>query len=994
MALLSCCNFRRAISPDPQPAMLADISQRARRFTLSSHSPSPAASSVDTKPLQEIFALAPKAEDIRETSTTSGHDVHTSLEKSSGVYRRDSSHRLHKVASKVRRRISRDSGMSKRSSTRNLRSSTSEEDTNRREELKRALHRRVQDEILEDGRVSDGSYDEDAIPIKTPRATWGRHEGSIQISPRGLSKAIRRSHSPARSSHTELNQRDLTQNYVPKSAAAALSRMLVQRGSHLINNSEDQMLDLTAATTEDAQPTQKYTFVEIDSLKRSPKTRSQSPLGRSDTVIRIPSSAEFEPLKTALANPKFLDKPGVPLAPPLPPMRLASISDSVAGQDWRLSFSGHPQASLPLIKGDSSRGLHAVARASDVYDVKIRPASEQLLHGAFGFRNHPVDDVHDGAKSTADVHTRFSTEHQCEPGREELEFGGIDGIEDSPPTSRLGTRTLMRHRVHSEGSEPDPVHLYTMHIPQRPASKPLLPSISLPQLQRHRRHKSYISGDSSQKFSVKPRSVESSSGSNSARVAGAWITPETHPASSLYSSQPESPASSKRGSILRINSLSDRLYQLKTYNPYEEIISVPASRLMSIDLRELERRTTDASFHSSNESLTNRELAAAETRISPLPRSNTLPKHSRFREDLDQISAELALKNPQRRRASKLDGSGEWRSPSTSPGVVEAASIWEKALRDHSQEDAAISHTRIGSNPPGVWEKDLREHSQLSHTRIGSNFLGPRDLDPKRGASISRKTQSRPVLLGNDLKAHLGAYTLPPRSRRPTLEGSRISTSPIPAASWARYPSHNRLERSSSPAGLSDQVYPRDFAITAPNASSETLPKIKTTAWDNNHPGTKKKSFGKQMLSSLGHLYRSQSQELQRRFTNEARGHRSSISEGGVLEYPELEMLGIISSPRLSPDIATNIQTDELMRQESEQQTLITPSFGSIGPPDDGSGDGAAGWSKLYTDCVVDAQGSDDGLSAAVRSDRGSERLGTRDTRRDGTGSGELRGSR
>lgn len=930
MAPLNCCSFRRAVSPDLQPAVLIDTSHTGGRFALSSHTPSRAGSHENisaAQPIQEIFASATKSNAAHDIATASGNDMPSAEETESGVRRRDSNRKLHDVARKVRKRISRDSGISNRSS----KTSLSDDNYRRREELKRALHQRVHEHIEEGSNTSVGSYDEDAVPIKTPKGTWGRHQGSIQISPKHLSNAIRRSDSP--SAFAEVDPRTLPQVSAPNNnTAVALSRMLVQRGSNLAREPKEQALDSKVDDARRASKTQRYSFSDEDGPSKGPKSRSHSPLGRSTTVLHVPSSTKT--LAIDVTNPELLDTPGALLsAKDLLPLRPKKIRDSAAGEDSRLSTADvHQGASSSNEANETHRYKLSSAIFPGVYDTRIRPASEQLLHGTSGLWGRPVYSKHSNTTSTTDTRTSSSNGHCCNLGSEEMSFGGTDGKDYSPPASEEYTGSPSRQRGRSEGS--DPVHLYDMHIHQRLASKPLLPSVSLPQLEHPRRDRSYTSGSSSRYFSVIPHRQPSSSMSIGWKQ---FRTPATHlTSSSVYSSGslPPSPPDSN----LHINSLSDRLYYLEVFQPSEEIVSVPASRPKSVDLENLERRTVETSYHSSNESLMNRELAAAETRISPV-RANTLPKNSRFREDLDRISAELALTNPPRRRVSNLDGGRSLRNE-------DAASVWERALREHSQEDRAISHTRMGSTV--------------------SDMIGPRQLDPRTAASNGQVVRKRSSFLrtndrrvpepleGAQLQAHLDAYTLPPRRAdtrtRPTVEGTKRSPSAVRASSWARYPSHTRPERSTSPAGVSDQVYSRDFAITPSGLVPKVFSEHEPSPLSNNSKKEKTEtmSFGKRMLSTISSLYRGQSQELQRRLVNEARGHRSSISEGGRLEYPELEMLGSISPPMPSPDIATKVRLEEDFRRASAQASTSTATRSSGQVSRKQSQD----WAREYQDCI------------------------------------------
>lgn len=940
MAPFNCCSFRRAVSPESQPAVLIDTSQTGR-FALSSHTPSRAGSCEDvsnTQPVHEVFPSTTKNDIVRAMSTTSGIDVTSAQETEPDVRRRGSNRRLHKVASKVRKSMSRDSGMSKRSLKTRLRSSLSEEEYQRREELKRALHQRVREDIDEGNGISDGSYDEDAVPLKTPTGTLGRHEGSIQISPRHLSKALRRSESP--SAHTELEPRALSQAYAPKNTALALSRMLTQRGSNLERESGEQAMDSNFENVSGTSTSQKYNFNDADTPIRVPKTHSHSPLGRSDTVLHKPSSTKA--LDIDVANPEFLNTPGASSAPDLLPVCLKRVRGSTTGKDSQLSLADTYQGASSNEVNKTYRSTLGSARLPGVYDTRIRPASEHLLPGTSGLWGHLDHSKHSTTRSTTDTHASFSKRHCCDPVSEEMSFGGTDGKDYSPPTSETRAGSFTRQRGRSEGS--DPVHLYDMHIPQRLASKSLLPSVSLPQLQHPRRDRSYTSGSSSRQFTFLPRSQPSSSTSTDDKR---FKTPATHlTSSSVYSSGslPPSPPESS----LHAKSLSNRLYYLGVLQPSNEIISVSPSRPKSVDLDNLERRTVETSYHSSNESLMHRELAAAETRISRLPRANTLPKNSRFREDLDRISAELARTNPPRRRVSNMDGAG-------SPADEDATSVSERALREHSQEDRALSHTRIGSTFP--------------------DSIGPRDLDPKTAASTGQKVRRHSSFLrsndrrvpatleGAHLQAHLGAYTLPPRRdntrKRPTLQGIKRSPSVVRASSWARYPSHTRPERSTSPAGVADQVYSRDFAITPPASTMPPVPSehgASSSPVSNGKRGGKSKGlgFGRQMLSAISSLYKSQSQELQRRLANESRGHRSSISEGGAVEYPELEMLGSISPPMPSPDVATKLELEEHVRKESEARTQHAAfESGQVAHPSGQvSRKQSQDWAREYQDCI------------------------------------------
>ncbi|KAK4693275.1 hypothetical protein P7C71_g4099, partial [Lecanoromycetidae sp. Uapishka_2] len=936
MAPQLCCGFRRAPSPEPQPVHLVETSQTTKgRFALSSHGSSLALSRREASPIQEIFASDSKEEGDIAMPTTPTPDQPSQHEIDSGFERRTSSRRVLDVAKMVRKRMSRDSGISKRSSKRGLTSSMSKEDIERRNELKRALHERVRTDIRED---PDNIYDEDAIPIKTPAATFGRHEGLIHISPKHLSNAMKRSQSPSASVHIESHQRDPQQSFIGTNTTAALSRMLTQRASHVTEGSEDQT-GIAEDVALERTRTKKYIFNEEDSPKKEYQSRSPSPLRRSKTVIRIPSANHSV---AELQKPHFLDPVEYPLSPELLPLRLASTRDSVANNDRRLS-SDKRGSSLPLPLTGSKRMPAMGTILSGVYDTKIRPASEQWLHGASGILGRSVHQQHLSEEHPPGRHT-IHDGHHCDPSSEETDFGGIDGEDDSPPYSVFRTA-----RNSSNDKEP---HMYNMHIPKRLASTSLSSAVSLPQLQGNKRQRSYNKGDSSD-FSVNAQHQTSSP-----RIMPmAWDNiHQPRESSSVYSSQPESLFSSGRSSIVQGMSLADRFQQHEGHMSSDSIISVPASRPKPVDLDKLERQTMSTSFHSSHESLYAKELASAEARIQPVSRAQTLPKNSRFREDLKSISDEIARTNPYRRGVSNVDGGGDHRHFSVDAyGSKEAPSVWEKALREHSREDSLLRHTRLGSD------------------------LLPKQIELDDGPLSTRRPSSRPSLersekhhaveswSGSNLQARLAAYELPSRSPPPpTPQASPLA--PVESrvrqpkmvddqrsGSWSRYPSHTRYERSSSPAGQTDQVFARDFAEMTPgtpldaSSSSQSYSKpgsseVKTRSTYHHFP--------KDIIGSLKRIYRTQSQELQRRLQNEARGHRSSVSEGGVLEYPELELLGSISPPMPMDDFKPTRQVDDLHRSRSPLKRSDDSGFEAVAVEGGGAGDGASDWSEHYRDCV------------------------------------------
>ncbi len=195
---------------------------------------------------------------------------------------------------------------------------------------------------------------------------------------------------------------------------------------------------------------------------------------------------------------------------------------------------------------------------------------------------------------------------------------------------------------------------------------------------------------------------------------------------------------------------------------------------------------------------------------------------------------------------------------------------------------------------------------------------------------------------------------------------------------WARFPSHTRDERS-GPAGAEDGVAVRDFAVECQDENTPACSAGHTrsnTALDIYTPGSwnmlsfgKRSRVGRRMTKSasplhavratksLGmrpkksrmkiaarwkKLYRTSSMEFQAYTHNY--GHRSSISMGGSVEYPELEAVGGSAGWRSDFDGTTEI--DHQHRREA-----AAPAQNPLDQPLDQPLD-TAPWTQTYRDCV------------------------------------------
>ncbi|KAL9637783.1 MAG: hypothetical protein Q9164_001977 [Protoblastenia rupestris] len=933
MSPFICCGIRRAPSPEGTPIRLVRSSRR--RFTISSNtSDAPSINLEDSKPIREIFAST-SPQQLRSSADS---DCHIGYNHDFKVRRKESIKRLQEVARGIRKRISRDSGTSGKASTRALRSVKSTEDTGKRKERKRALRDHFEREILDD---RSEIYDEDALPIKTPRGTWPRQEGSIQMSPSHLKRVMARSSSPLPPANKESDPKSLAMTQPDTVTARALSRMLTARGSRITDASVDSGdtkssdVALEPPKLNEKRSSRKYIF--RDNVSSPDKIRSRSPLERPDTIIRIVSNAT----PVDVVSPKFLNTQKTPAAPSLDPLRLASISDATGGEDWRLSYMDSCNVSdVPSFDVEEKASK---AQQPDSPINQLPPSKASWLRGASRSLAAPPM-----ASPESGLHTH------CDLENEEENFGGLDGKDSMPHL-----------RTHSDGSNPGSVHLYNMRISQRLGSNSTVPTASLPHLKNESSSdKSWGFGPES--LSLAPRRRGSSSYFTSEMVPPTWGAPRKYATSSVYTSSRNGSIASKatssqrqvsRPTLRRHSSVEDSLIHnvsnLSGEEGKEVPISVSQNRSPHIDLDRMEALPLSTSPITRSKSLSTRDIEATKGELFSR-RASTVAQGRFFSQaDLDDLTQEIGRRSPPRKLSvSGFDGSGEASlsrrrtlkppSPPRKPSVVagdepRGTSSWEKALRDHAEEDTKLSRRKPGS----------------VSTEDSKSYYGKKSARGTQKSSLCYVYSSSEGQ-DEDLQAHLGVYRLPVRQdtrtqRQLAPDHNRISSSEA-TSSWSRFPEYNRAERSASPATEKDNVFARDFATIA-STKSGRVPK-------KHHIRDVKKAHSAhftRLKHSLRDIYRARSMDFASKFAVESRGHRSSISVGGLAEYPELEMLPSLSLPWVSEDI--NPEFDLSPFQEQIQETKRPeekhdPQSPSLQSPVS-QACSARKWSRLYEDCVV-----------------------------------------
>lgn len=488
-------------------------------------------------------------------------------------------------------------------------------------------------------------------------------------------------------------------------------------------------------------------------------------------------------------------------------------------------------------------------------------------------------------------------------------------------------------------------------------------------------------------------------------------------------------------SIARSSSENDRLRRSNSFPTDNDETPKPVRKHGLTNLRDvtshsaLTRRSDDGSGLARYNSVASTKMSKfrEELSLSPAKKrlipSTSILKFFNPRRDSDRSQSETSLKIDS--TAPVVDGSLEPPGPTTqcerrqSKSMISleaeqralktknADPMWERALQNYQDEKAAMFLPK---------NKDQAPYAGPFRERSGS-VAPPRTSDESeviRKLSVPKRF-SAPML--DPLSPNIGEFgkSVSTLTRRTALSGTVSSTAdPDQEAqlrfaqqtdtvetvgAWGRYPSHTRSDRTLS-AGHSDQVQTRDFALEAaikfamgknindndeqdidPATRPLTPPllpgqkKRKRKTGDARMAKSHSMSFGKSLLKNYVKIFRSQSIE----FHKHGSGHRSSIATGGMLEYPELEILpdvwrrGIIEEPSRDSNSDNPEPTGPpeehphgdakgkgKMKEEESAATLRALPAGSSRPTTsnllqaglDGTRDTARVWSTYYENCL------------------------------------------
>lgn len=337
--------------------------------------------------------------------------------------------------------------------------------------------------------------------------------------------------------------------------------------------------------------------------------------------------------------------------------------------------------------------------------------------------------------------------------------------------------------------------------------------------------------------------------------------------------------------------------------------------------------------------------------------------------------------------------------------------VWDRALKAHQEEKAYMFLSR--NRELAVHASPFRERSGSISTRQPST---DEDLHPAAAALEVRKRFLESVFDPRSSGGFGPEYPPALISRRSAMSGGedaslgrevanafeRQGDSAQVVGAWGRYPSHTRHDRTFS-AGKPDNVETRDFALEAAikfasavdnDVDDDLVDPTERIPSPPLLPGEKKRkkkigtgrmaksnsmTFGKTFLKNYSKIFKSQSTEFRRH----GRNHRSSIAAGGMLEYPELEILpevwrrGFSEEGSAERSKATNrhdgqldeqpegimeptnkLRADDSMATLRPRRNSPAPNLNELTFPYDGTGDlghskdSARVWSVYYESCV------------------------------------------
>ncbi|KAL9045104.1 MAG: hypothetical protein Q9214_001812 [Letrouitia sp. 1 TL-2023] len=752
--------------------------------------------------------------------------------------------------------------------------------------------------------TQDDDYDADAVPltpISTPNITHGPNIVRLLADPRPSTDTVIHYEAPRASTKTSSREQE------PRTESTSLFAKIPQENP-----------------------------ADIESPSRSSHTRSPRSLSALDAYVRLtPSRAA---LRRRIKAIKDVAEPTSPLS--------ASPSAHLRPLHSNSPDSGVVRClRLPGAEGEDKNSR----RRPSLAQIEWNEAKEQTKE------NCPEPALSSLLRERGNAPTELD-DHDKRDSGDDGRGQGQDNGGVSSAVSATGLLRIRRRRkdgrstfkeypmpgsYQSDSTGPS-VHLYDMQISERLASNHLSFSSSSAQIRSGPgRERANTTGSSSLFLSSMSRSRAHSSEKD-------LQSPKAP--SSLYGSTEKSLASSRRSSILFLQSLPERLNRLKSHQASGDLhdASEEPSGINVVSWRSMQATEAEGSKQEAAEDV---EFKTIHKGISELPSSKALSS------PLRRASTEPALRVI-KDSIESFDGSGEWH---LSPGQTrtgnaylspqDVTSVWERALQEYRAEDRRLSQTRIRSLSYGMGRDDFKRQARRHSRRFtrtpsalredsvwtseGKDSKEPASgrVSPTGSVSPTKNARSSPNIASSSNKVTPPA----PVHRSHTVSGSSRSVE-----SWLRFPSHTFAERT-GPAGPKDNVTPRDFADAL--APQRRISKKKSRSM----------TFPKKVIHRIGRVYKTRSVDF-RRFKT---GHRSSIAVGGRLEYPELEIPPPVFGSAFRLD-KLRAECQEALAEPAEGEGAASSSRRKSPELGVSKGKGVAWAGDYYDDCVYRPRNTDE----------------------------------
>ncbi|CAG8981098.1 hypothetical protein HYALB_00012618 [Hymenoscyphus albidus] len=814
-----------------------------------------------------------------------------------------SSSTLSAVKQKLKKHLSRETTLSKRRSVSSV--GTTDKEIERRAELKRIRHKRIQLELS-----NEASYDEDAKSLS-----------SIADADTTLGTTINSSWKPREAI-------PLPRRVSPSLSYPSYPFPAVAEGPSLNEQNEKAETDAIKAEVSPDKLPQIDTIIgtSSDAPKKEDRTISRSSgtisQRHSSPILHDGDSGHFGfPIVTCQQERKLSEIPPIPPAPVIEPKRLASIPEPTRSS-WRLSF---------VYNSNSNQEYKIPIPATIEETTMSGPTLRRWLHGQ-GLRSssNPISnlDNKDISKNSSNPKTPA-----CPVPHD---VSGVDG----------GTE-----------SDLQTPHLHQMGISHRLASRTLMPSPSSPELIGWG---SVTRADSSSDTSLvrieRSRFLRNTSDSIalSGCIPQSWGNVLQDQTSSHYPSTGNSIQPSAESSRFNLASIlassmnspaASEIDKLEFPNLEKPLtIATTASDTSPSRPLPLTRQPRKTAFDDSSllvsetESFREREaeLSIVKTRFASAEarRSPSTPVSSKFREEFDLEPKADETSVP--RKSSRFGKLAKF--------AIKSYDGPSSPLHHSKEELLTVPVPGFNPKPSGQLQKTedpmggswggSRGKRRGLRRRKGSDepktvfaaLMMKRKKDPKS----DKNGESDDNLEAKDVVMDLWEDEMAAIAGKAKMKSKNIVKKKVPTGpdlrfppSWSRFPSHSRHERSFS-AGRPENVEARDFAMTIAGNGEPTwyLHERKHHLYHyegDDHPShaddARKKGVVEKVAKKLKEEIKNYQNAGEPPEIEDTFGRRSSLNPTLHLDRPELEILPM--------ELRSAAQMEqEVMEQLAEQKRL------------------------------------------------------------------------